>query len=87
MTGTFRVDTHLYKDYTVPPFYDSLVAKLIVHGENRHEAIVKMEKALKEFVIKGIKTTIPLHLKILSDTDFQKGEYSTRFIEDKIKGV
>lgn len=81
-----RVDTHLYNDYTIPSFYDSLVAKLIVHGENRHEAIVKMEKALKEFVIKGIKTTIPFHLEILRDKDFLKGEYSTKFIENKLKG-
>lgn len=81
-----RVDTHLYKDYTVPPFYDSLLAKLVVHGENRREVIVKMEKALKEFVIKGVKTTIPFHLEILSDTDFRKGTYSTRFVEEKITG-
>jgi len=81
-----RLDTHIYEDYTVPPFYDSLLAKLIVHGETRSQAIEKMQRALEEFVIKGVKTTIPFHLEIFSDVAFQKGDYSTRFIEDRMDG-
>jgi acetyl-CoA carboxylase biotin carboxylase subunit len=85
-SGTgIRVDSHLYKGYVIPPYYDSLIAKLIVHGKNRKDAIVKMQRALGEFVIKGIKTTIPFHLKVLRNTDFQKGGYSNQFVEEKMK--
>jgi acetyl-CoA carboxylase biotin carboxylase subunit len=85
-SGTgIRVDSHLYKGYVIPPYYDSLIAKLIVYGKNRKGAIVKMQRALGEFVIKGIKTTIPFHLKVLRNTDFQKGEYSTKCVEEKSK--
>lgn len=80
-----RVDSYLYKGYVIPPYYDSLIAKLIVHGKNRKDAIVKMQRALGEFVIKGIKTTIPFHLKVLRNTDFQKGGYSNQFVEEKMK--
>ncbi|MBU3933080.1 MAG: acetyl-CoA carboxylase biotin carboxylase subunit, partial [Candidatus Omnitrophica bacterium] len=79
-----RIDSHLYEGYSIPPYYDSLIAKLIVHGDNRQDAIKKMQRALGEFVIEGIKTTIPFHLKVLSSPDFQKGEYSTKFIEEKL---
>jgi len=79
-----RLDTHLYKGYTVPSHYDSLIAKLIVHAEDRKSAIARMKRALKEFVIEGIKTTIPFHLKVLNHRDFQKGEYCTKFIEEKL---
>jgi len=79
-----RLDTHLYKDYSIPSCYDSLIAKLIVHAEDRKSAIVRMKRALREFVIEGIKTTIPFHLKVLDHRDFQKGEYSTKFIEEKL---
>lgn len=79
-----RLDTHLYKGYTVPSHYDSLIAKLVVHAEDRRSAIARMKRALKEFVIEGIKTTIPFHLSVLKHKDFQKGKYSTKFIEEKL---
>lgn len=79
-----RVDSHLYKGYVIPPYYDSLIAKLIVHAQDRKSAIVRMKRALEEFIIEGIKTTIPFHLKVLNHGDFQKGEYSTKFIEIKL---
>ncbi|MCG2677254.1 acetyl-CoA carboxylase biotin carboxylase subunit [bacterium] len=79
-----RIDSYLYEGYSIPPYYDSLIAKLIVHAETREEAIKRMQRALGEFVIEGIKTTIPFHLKVLSNPDFQKGEYSTKFIEEKL---
>jgi acetyl-CoA carboxylase biotin carboxylase subunit len=79
-----RIDAHLYEGYNIPPYYDSLIAKLIVHAETREEAIKRMQRALSEFVIEGVKTTIPFHLKVLSNPDFQKGEYSTKFIEEKL---
>ncbi len=79
-----RVDSHLYKGYTIPPYYDSLIAKLIVHAEDRKSAILRMKRALEEYIIEGIKTTIPFHLKVLNNGDFQKGEYSTGFIEEKL---
>jgi acetyl-CoA carboxylase biotin carboxylase subunit len=61
-----RIDSHLYEGYTIPPYYDSLIAKLIVHAETREEAIKRMQRALSEFVVEGIKTTIPFHLKVLT---------------------
>jgi acetyl-CoA carboxylase biotin carboxylase subunit len=76
-----RIDTHLYAGYTVPPFYDSLIAKLLVYGADRDEAIVRGRRALKMFQIEGIKTSIPLHLKILDDHDFNAGSFSTSFME------
>lgn len=78
-----RVDSHLYEGYVIPPYYDSLIAKLIVHAADRKSAIIRMKRALEEFIIEGIKTTIPFHLKVLETGDFQKGEYSTKFIEEK----
>jgi acetyl-CoA carboxylase biotin carboxylase subunit len=79
-----RLDSHLYQDYTIPMYYDSLIAKLVVHDENRDAAILRMKRALKEFRIDGIKTTIPFHLKVLEHRDFQQGKYSTKFIEEKL---
>ncbi|MEE9175336.1 MAG: acetyl-CoA carboxylase biotin carboxylase subunit [Thermodesulfobacteriota bacterium] len=79
-----RVDSHLYKGYTIPPYYDSLIAKIIVHAEDRKSAILRMKRALEEYIIEGIKTTIPFHLKVLDNGNFQKGEYSTKFIEEKL---
>lgn len=81
-----RLDSHLYKGYTVPSHYDSLIAKLIVYAEDRESAIARMKRALREFVIEGIKTTVPFHLRVLEHRDFQKGEYSTKFIEEKLSG-
>lgn len=76
-----RVDSAIEHGSIVVPHYDSLIAKLISHGQNRDEAIARMRRALDEFVIEGIKTTIPLHKRILSDPDFQKGRVSTGFLE------
>ena len=76
-----RVDSHLYDGYVIPPYYDSLIAKLIVHAEDRRSAILRMERALEEYIIEGVKTTIPFHIRVLNHADFQKGAYSTTFIE------
>jgi len=76
-----RVDTHAYAQYQIPPFYDSLIAKIITHGKDRAEAIGRMIRGLEEFVIEGIATTIPFHIKVLQDPNFQKGEFDTKFIE------
>jgi acetyl-CoA carboxylase, biotin carboxylase subunit len=76
-----RVDTHIYAGYTVPSHYDAMIAKLIVRGPSRQEAIVKMIIALEEFVIEGIKTTIPFHLRLMSDAKFQAGVFTTAFLE------
>ncbi len=76
-----RVDTHAYEEYVIPPFYDSMIAKLIVQGRDRAEAISRMSRALDFFVVEGIKTTIPLHRQILQDELFCRGELSTRFME------
>ena len=77
-----RVDTAVYPGYFVPPFYDSMVAKLIVHARTRDLAIARMRRALGAMVIEGIKTTIPLQLKIMDDPQFRSGEYSTKFMEE-----
>jgi acetyl-CoA carboxylase biotin carboxylase subunit len=76
-----RVDTHIYSGYRVPPFYDSLIAKLLVYGRDRAEAITRGRRALEMFRIEGIKTSIPLQLRILDDPDFQAGTFSTAFME------
>jgi acetyl-CoA carboxylase biotin carboxylase subunit len=77
-----RVDTYVYPEYRVPPFYDSLIAKVVVHARTRELAIARMRRALEAMVIEGISTTIPLHLKIMNDPIFQEGNFSTRFLED-----
>ena len=76
-----RVDTHIYENYEVPPFYDSLICKLIVWGENRDSAIKRMQKALSEFHVKGIKVTVPFHKRVLKDRDFIRGDIDTHFLE------
>jgi acetyl-CoA carboxylase, biotin carboxylase subunit len=76
-----RVDSAMESHAVVAPYYDSMIAKVITHGRDRHEAIARMRRALDEFVIEGIKTTIPLHKRILSDPDFQKGHVSTTYLE------
>jgi acetyl-CoA carboxylase biotin carboxylase subunit len=76
-----RVDTHIYSGYTIPPFYDSLIAKLLVHGRDRSEAIARGRRALEMMKVEGIKTSTPLHLKILSDRDFIDGRLSTHFMD------
>lgn len=77
-----RVDSHIYAGYTIPPNYDSMIAKLIVAAATREECIVKMERALSEFVIEGVKTTIPLHLKLMANKDFRAGNFTTAFMND-----
>ncbi len=76
-----RVETAAYTQYVIPPYYDSMIAKLVVHAETRGDAIMRMKRALNEFIIEGVKTTIPLHKKILDDPQFQKGDISTKFME------
>jgi len=76
-----RVDTHAYPGYVIPPFYDSLLAKLIVHGADREEALARMRRALDEFKVEGVKTTLPFHRKLLEDPAFIRGEFSTNFLE------
>jgi acetyl-CoA carboxylase biotin carboxylase subunit len=76
-----RVDTAQYAEGVVPPYYDSMIAKLIVHGKDRNEAISKMSRALDQFVVQGIHTTIPLHKQIMMDEDFRAGRFDTKFME------
>jgi acetyl-CoA carboxylase biotin carboxylase subunit len=76
-----RVDTAQYAEGVVPPYYDSLIAKLIVHGHDRAEAIAKMERALSQFIVQGIDTSIPLHQAIFQDAEFRAGEFDTKFME------
>ncbi|OYV83125.1 MAG: acetyl-CoA carboxylase biotin carboxylase subunit, partial [Acidiphilium sp. 21-68-69] len=76
-----RLDSALYAGYRIPPHYDSLVAKLIVHGRDRAEAIARMRRALGEFALSGIRTTIPLHLRILDDPGFRAGDYTIHWLE------
>lgn len=77
-----RVDSHAYKGYVVPANYDSMIAKLIVSAFSREEVIDKMSRALEEFVIEGVKTTIPFHRKLMKDERFRKGQYSTKFLQE-----
>jgi acetyl-CoA carboxylase biotin carboxylase subunit len=76
-----RVDTHTYSGYDIPPYYDSLVAKLIAYGKDRDEAITRLRRSLDEFVIEGIKTTIPFHRKLIDHEDFKSGKFDTGFLE------
>ena len=79
-----RMDTHVYAGYMIPPHYDSMIAKLIVTAQTREEAINKMKRALDEFVIEGIKTTIPFHQQLMKHPDYVAGNYTTKFMEDFI---
>ncbi|MFN3780866.1 MAG: ATP-grasp domain-containing protein, partial [Candidatus Kapaibacteriota bacterium] len=76
-----RVDSHVYQEYVVPSYYDSLLAKLITWGQTREEAISKMKRALEEFVIEGVSSTIPFHLKMMSNPDFLAGNIDTKYLE------
>ena len=76
-----RIDTHAYSGYTIPPNYDSMISKLIVVAQTRDEAILKMKRALDEYIIEGIKTTIPFHQKLMENEDFCKGNFTTKFME------
>ena len=77
-----RIDTHVYANYVIPSFYDSLIVKLIAVAQTREEAIAKMERALEEFIIEGVKTTIPFHQALMKDENFRAGKYTTKFMED-----
>jgi acetyl-CoA carboxylase biotin carboxylase subunit len=79
-TGT-RIDTAAYAGYTVPPYYDSLIAKLIVRGKDRTEAVSRMRRALDMFIVEGIHTSIPLHKRIVDDPNFREGRLDTKFME------
>ncbi len=81
-----RVDSHIYTGYPIPPYYDSLLAKLIVHAATRRDAIARMRRALEEFAVLGFKTTIPYHLRIIDNPVFAAGRYTTRFIEEQMGG-
>lgn len=76
-----RVDSHIYQSYSIPPYYDSLIAKLIVWGESRKHAIARGKRALEEFVVEGIQTTIPFHQKVLEDERFVSGNFDTGFLD------
>jgi acetyl-CoA carboxylase biotin carboxylase subunit len=76
-----RVDSHVYAGYTIPSNYDSMIAKLITIAQTREEAINTMERALSEYVIEGVKTTIPFHIQLMKNEDFRKGNYTTKFLE------
>ncbi len=79
-----RVDTHAYAQYRIPPYYDSLIAKVITHGKDRSEAVLRMQRALEECIVEGVSTTIPLLLRILRDDRFSSGNYNTKFMENFI---
>ena len=76
-----RVDSGLYAGYRIPPYYDSMIAKLIVYGTTRNGALRRLRRALEEFVIEGVKTTIPLHQALLDNPDFQSGDYTIKWLE------
>lgn len=76
-----RIDSHVYAGYTIPPNYDSMIAKLIVSGQSREECITRMKRALQEFVIEGVKTTIPFHIRLMDDPIFKSGKFTTKFLD------
>lgn len=76
-----RIDTHAYAGYTIPPNYDSMISKLITVAQTREEALLKMKRALEEYVIEGVKTTIPFHIKLMENEDFKAGNFTTKFME------
>jgi acetyl-CoA carboxylase biotin carboxylase subunit len=77
-----RVDSHVYAGYTIPPNYDSMIGKLIVTAQSREEVLVRMKRALEEYVIEGVKTTIPFHIKLMDDPIFKSGHFTTSFLEN-----
>jgi acetyl-CoA carboxylase biotin carboxylase subunit len=80
-----RWDSHVYSGYTVPPYYDSMIGKLIAFGSDRTTAMDRLSRALDEFIIRGIKTTVPIGQAILKDPDFRRGRYTTHFVEGFFK--
>ena len=85
--GGVRLDSHAYAGYTIPPYYDSMIGKLITWGKDRPEALNRMSRALSEYMITGVKTTIPFEQAILQDPDFRRGNYNTSFIEKLLSGA
>lgn len=77
-----RIDTHVYAGYSIPPYYDSMIAKLITVAQTREEAITKMQRALSEYIVEGIKTTIPFHIQLMQHEDFRAGNFTTKFMDD-----
>tara|TARA_R110001592_G_scaffold325782_4_gene606133 strand:- start:16403 stop:17743 length:1341 start_codon:yes stop_codon:yes gene_type:complete len=77
-----RIDTHVYAGYNIPPYYDSMISKLITVAQTREEALTKMERALSEYVIEGVKTTIPFHIQLMKNKKFREGDFTTKFLED-----
>ncbi|MCE3231239.1 MAG: acetyl-CoA carboxylase, partial [Alphaproteobacteria bacterium] len=82
-----RIDSHLYQGYHVPPHYDSLVAKLVVYGDTREECLMRVERALREYVIDGIETILPLHRKLVEDPDIRQGDYDIHWLEKKLNST
>ncbi len=82
-----RIDSHAYAGYTIPPYYDSMIGKLITVGRDRAEAMNRMSRALSEYMITGVKTTIPFEQAILQDPDFRRGNYTTNFVERILSGA
>ena len=82
-----RVDSGCYSGITIPPYYDSMIAKLIVYGENRESCIARLERALEEFVVEGIKTTIPFYQKILKEESFLNGNYDIHWVENYMENI
>jgi acetyl-CoA carboxylase biotin carboxylase subunit len=78
-----RLDTHVYSGYSIPPYYDSMISKLIVVAQTRDEAILKMQRALDEYVIEGVKTTIPFHQRLMRHERFKSGDFTTKFMEEE----
>jgi acetyl-CoA carboxylase biotin carboxylase subunit len=78
-----RVDTHVYSGYMIPPHYDSMISKLIVTAQTREEAITKMQRALDEYIIEGVKTTIPFHQRLMLNDKFRSGNFTTKFLEEE----
>ena len=81
-----RVDSHSYAGYEISPYYDSMIGKIIAFGVNRQEAIAKMKRALSEYVIEGVETTIPFYLQVLENENYQKGNITTAFMEENFSG-
>jgi acetyl-CoA carboxylase biotin carboxylase subunit len=77
-----RIDTHVYANYIIPPHYDSMISKLITVAQTREEAITKMKRALEEYIIEGIHTTIPFHLQLMENKKFKEGDFTTKFMDD-----
>ncbi|MCF6197296.1 MAG: acetyl-CoA carboxylase biotin carboxylase subunit, partial [Emcibacter sp.] len=82
-----RVDSGIYSGYSIPPYYDSMIAKLIVHGKTRNECLMRLRRALGEYVIDGIKTTIPLHQNLIRETDFINGAYDIHWLENYLNNM